>query len=144
MIGSTDGLIAFASERGITISETQAPIYLRVANDYLDGLKWKGTPSEANQDDIFPREINGATVTEPKGVTKAAYRLAMCVADDIDLEPVVAGPQIIQESISGATSTTYSEAWIGAAPNFPWLDSLVGEWVDGSIGASVNFRIYRG
>ncbi|QHJ80232.1 MAG: hypothetical protein [Bacteriophage sp.] len=141
MIGTTAGLIAFAAARGQTITEDDAPVALTKAGDYLGGLSWKGSPVDPDQDDIFPRTLNGTEYSTPKKVTTAAYRLAMAAADGVDLEVVTeGGAQVIEERVEGAITMKYAESTIGQAAMFPWLDSLLNDWLAEAVNESLAFN----
>lgn len=147
MIGTPTALIAYASARGQAISTDEAPIALVKANDYLDGLLWVGLPVDEDQEDPFPRIIKGQEVALPAKVTTAAYRLAMLAADDVDLEPVTeGGAQVIEERVEGAVTMKYAENTIGMLPSFPWLDGLIGKWLEDSAGdgLAINVKVGRG
>lgn len=147
MIGTPSALIAYASARGQSIITAEAPIALVKANDYLNGLPWVGLPVDEDQEDPFPRIINGQEVTLPAKVTTAAYRLAMLAADDVDLEPITeGGAQTIEERVEGAVAVRYAESTIGMLPAFPWLDGLIGKWLEDSAGdgLAINVKVGRG
>lgn len=148
MIGTPDGLVAFASARGESINITDAAVALVKAGDYLGGLCWKGDPVSADQEDPFPRVINGTTYQTPAKVTTAAYRLGMASADGVDLEPLTTGgAQVIEERVEGAVTMKYAEATIGQAPSFPWLDNLLSDWLDGDClneSLAFNMKVGRG
>ena len=146
MIGTAADLATFAAKRGEQIDSAQGEIYLVKANDFLANNCWLGEPVDPAQDDIFPRMINGKQVEAPPSIIKAVYMLAMQVADGVDLMPVVAGKQTIEERIEGAITVKYTADSIGSAPSFPWLDKLLSGWVDPNcdLGVGLTFKITRG
>lgn len=148
MIGTVPELIVYASARGQEIDDTEGGVALVKANDYLSGLCWIGSPVDEDQDDPFPRIIKGQQVETPKKVTTAVYRLAMASAEGIELEQITeGGAQVIEERVEGAITMKYAEATIGSAASFPWLESLVGPWVDDSCGPNslaCNVSVRRG
>lgn len=174
MIGTTAGLIAYAAARGVAIGEDEAPILLTKAGDYLATMCWEGYPYsrqdawprkglvydgtpllDVNGDDIttvivdgesVPIEI-GDTVDEaatPESVIIATYRLAMEVANGVDLMPTTSGSQVVSESVSGAVSVTYAEGSIGTPLTLPWLGKLIDQWKTCSPTNVVNFPVSRG
>ncbi|QYA57213.1 putative head-tail adaptor [Escherichia phage KW1E_UTAR] len=148
MIGTIPELIVYASARGQSIEDTEGGVALVKANDYLSGLCWIGSPVDEDQDDPFPRIIKGQQVETPKKVITAAYRLAMASAEGVELEQITeGGAQVIEERVEGAITMKYAEATIGSAASFPWLESLVGTWVDDSCGQNslaCNVSVRRG
>lgn len=148
MIGTPEGLITFAADRGVVIDATDdANIALTKAGDYLGGLCWKGKPVDEDQEDPFPRTINGQEVQLPNKVVTAAYRLGMASFEGVDLEPIrEGGAQVIEERVEGAITMKYAEATIGSVPSFPWLDKLLSSWVDdcGPDSLACNVSVRRG
>lgn len=148
MIGTVPELVVYAGARGQTIETSEGGFALTKANDYLNGLCWIGSPVDEDQEDPFPRIINGKQVETPKKVITAAYRLAMASAEGIELEQVTeGGAQVIEERVEGAITMKYAEATIGSVASFPWLESLVGSWVDNSCGPNslaCNVSVRRG
>lgn len=141
MIGTTDGLIAFALARGQVIEQSEASIALVKAGDYLSALKWKGYPVDPDQDDIFPRTLVGKDYEAPKKVVTAAYRLAMASAEGVDLEVITeGGAQVLEERVDGAVTVKYAENTIGQSAVFPWLDSLLGGWLETEVNESLAFN----
>lgn len=147
MIGTPTELIAFAGARGQTIETDDAVVALVKANDYLEGLKWIGSPVDADQEDIFPRIVKGVEYETPKKVTTAAYRLAMASADGIELEVITeGGAQVLEERVEGAVTMKYAESTFGQGASFPWLDALLSGWIDDSAfnGLAANCKVGRG
>lgn len=146
MIGTPNGLVAFADARGQEIALNDAAVALMKANDYLGGLCWKGSPVDEEQEDIFPRMINGKEVSTPAKVVTAAYRLSMASADGVDLEPITeGGAQVIEERVEGAVTMKYAENTIGMLPSFPWIDNLLSAWLDGEcLNESLAFNVKVG
>lgn len=157
MIGKTQDLIAYALNRGVIIETQQAPILLVKATDYLNTLCWIGKPADTAQEDCWPRVDNsGNAIVDDKAspvakdssipakIQISAFRLAMEVSGGVDLMPTTAGKQTVKESVSGAVSVEYDVNSIGAKPDFPWFDSLVGDYVLCDLGDSINFKVGRG
>ncbi|AZS06249.1 putative head-tail adaptor [Pantoea phage vB_PagS_MED16] len=148
MIGTVQGLIDYAAARGVTVDELLAPVWLTRASDYLSRMCWIGKPVDPLQDGPWPRkwldedgiELSGT----PPEVTTASYRLAMAVGEGVDLEPITSGKQITKAAISGAVSVEYDINSIGAGPDFPWWDSLVGGWLKCEESGGINFDVFRG
>lgn len=157
MIGKTQDLIAYALNRGVIIEAQQAPILLVKAADYLNTLCWIGKPADTAQDNCWPRVDNyGNAIVDDKAspvatdssipakIQISAFRLAMEVSGGVDLMPTTAGKQTVKESVSGAVAVEYDVNSIGAKPDFPWFDSLVGDYVICDLGDSINFKVGRG
>lgn len=166
MIGSVRDLIKFAAERGVTISEDEAPVLIAKANDYLETLNWLGSPVNPEQEFPWPRtgvDFNGSILQDefgnaieispgvpfiasliPRNVYRAIYRLCIEQKNGVDIQPTVAGKQIIEERIEGALTFKYDSASIGNPPVFPWIDALLGRWIKGSVNGGTRFQVRRG
>lgn len=157
MIGNVQDFITYAGARGVIIDPAQAPIFLVKATDLLNTMCWVGKPVDPDQEDSWPRVDNSgnAIVDEkaspvatdssiPAKIQISAFRLAMEVSGGVDLMPTTAGKQTVKESVSGAVAVEYDVNSIGAKPDFPWFDSLVGDYVICDLGDSINFKVGRG
>ena len=79
----------------------------------------------------------------PIAVEQAVYRLAMLVADEVDISPVGSGKETIRETV-GPITMEYDPATIGSGVSFPWWDGLLGHWIDSDGNAAGNFDVFRG
>lgn len=151
MIGNAADLTTYAAARGVNLDEAQAPVYLTKATDYLNGKQWVGdqvgvdcwprtgiryTGAVLIGEDGLPIVADKGTIIDapvtPQNVITSAYRLAIAVSEGVDLEPVYAGSQVVEERVEGVVDVKYSEGSLGAAPYFPWFDGLCAPWLDSS------------
>ncbi|QBQ80523.1 hypothetical protein WF5505_00023 [Escherichia phage vB_EcoS_WF5505] len=166
MYGDPQTFTDYAAARGIEITLGDATRHLTIVNDFLNGLNWIGEQADQTGIDAWPR-INYPsdgkpvrdTLTEvvavvpagqivnfasiPVAVEQAVYRLALLVADDIDISPIGGGKETIRETV-GPITMEYDPATIGGYVAFPWWDGLLGYWVNVDGNASGNFDVYRG
>lgn len=166
MYGDPQTFVDYANARGVEVTLGDATQHLTVVNDFLNGLDWIGDPADPLGIDAWPRinfisdgkPVRDAATqdvrTVPKGqkvefsaipvaVEQAVYRLAMAVADDIDISPIGDGKETIRETV-GPITMEYDPASIGSGVSFPWWDGLLGHWVDSGGNAAGNFDVYRG
>lgn len=164
MIGTATDFIDFAKSRGKTVTAEQAATALIKAADLLALQCWYGDQSG---DDAWPRtglvydgrpmldanyaKITGLTAGDvvaqpaiPLSVLNATYFLALDSASGVNLMPTVAGKQIVEERVEGAIDIKYAESSIGAAPYWPWWDSMLGPWMICEPESGINFTVYRG
>lgn len=166
MYGDPQTFTDYAAARGVEITLGDATRHLTIVNDFLNGINWIGEQADQSGVDAWPR-INYPsdgkpvrdTLTEvvavvpagqivdfasiPVAVEQAVYRLAMLVADDIDISPIGGGKETIRETV-GPITMEYDPATIGGYVAFPWWDGLLGYWVNVDGNASGNFDVYRG
>ncbi|QBQ80588.1 hypothetical protein WFI_00021 [Escherichia phage vB_EcoS_WFI] len=166
MYGDPQTFTDYAAARGVEITLGDATRHLTIVNDFLNGLNWIGEQADQTGIDAWPR-INYPsdgkpvrdTLTEvvavvpagqivdfasiPVAVEQAVYRLALLVADDIDISPIGGGKETIRETV-GPITMEYDPATIGGYVAFPWWDGLLGYWVNVDGNASGNFDVYRG
>lgn len=164
MIGTIDSFISFAALRGEALDTNEAGVYMQKAWDYLNGLKWEGKPYLRGQDDAWPRlgiiwgddavvdsagniidpiEDDGTEAATPKSVVLASYRLALLVADDIDLNPATSGAQTTRETI-GPLTFEYDPNTIGNGPSMEWLLDSLEPWLDARYFGGGQFDVGRG
>lgn len=166
MYGDPQTFTDYAAARGVEITLGDATRHLTIVNDFLNGINWIGEQADQTGIDAWPR-INYPsdgkpvrdTLTEvvavvpagqivdfasiPVAVEQAVYRLALLVADDIDISPIGGGKETIRETV-GPITMEYDPATIGGYVAFPWWDGLLGYWVNVDGNASGNFDVYRG
>lgn len=166
MYGDPQTFTDYAAARGVEITLGDATRHLTIVNDFLNGINWIGEQADQTGIDAWPR-INYPsdgkpvrdTLTEvvavvpvgqivdfasiPVAVEQAVYRLAMLVADDIDISPIGGGKETIRETV-GPITMEYDPATIGGYVAFPWWDGLLGYWVNVDGNAAGNFDVYRG
>lgn len=166
MYGDPQTFTDYAAARGVEITLGDATRHLTIVNDFLNGINWIGEQADQTGIDAWPRinyQSDGKpvrdTLTEvvavvpagqivdfasiPVAVEQAVYRLAMLVADDIDISPLGGGKETIRETV-GPITMEYDPATIGGYVAFPWWDGLLGYWVNVDGNASGNFDVYRG
>jgi hypothetical protein len=145
---SVDDLKAYATTRGCDIPATddECVILLLQAMDYLSGIEWRGSRSSDSQSQAWPRTgvyYDGVAVPGtviPRQIVTAQCRLAI-EAQEIDLSPSFnSGGDVVQESVSGAVSISYSPGTSKSTPLFPWLNGLL----RGFIGSINQVRLVRG
>jgi len=164
MIGNIKDFIKYALDRGVIILEDEAPVFLTKATDFLANKCWEG--DQVDDEQPWPRRnliFNGSTLLDgdgnpinakdgetieqpatPKKVVTATYRLAMEVANGVDLMPTVTGSQTLSERVEGAVTVTYAESSIGTPLQLPWLDSLISDWSYCEQNGGLNFAVRRG
>ncbi|QHR66342.1 hypothetical protein rolling_43 [Escherichia phage rolling] len=166
MYGDPQTFTDYAAARGVEITLGDATRHLTIVNDFLNGINWIGEQADQTGIDAWPR-INYPsdgkpvrdTLTEvvavvpagqivdfasiPVAVEQAVYRLALLVAEDIDISPIGGGKETIRETV-GPITMEYDPATIGGYVAFPWWDGLLGYWVNVDGNASGNFDVYRG
>lgn len=166
MYGDPQTFVDYAAARGVEITLGDATRHLTVVNDFLNGINWIGEQADQTGIDAWPRinyQSDGKpvrdTLTEvvavvpvgqivdfasiPVAVEQAVYRLALLVADEIDISPVGDGKETIRETV-GPITMEYDPASIGSGVSFPWWDGLLGHWVDSGGNAAGNFDVFRG
>lgn len=166
MYGDPQTFVDYANARGVEVTLGDATQHLTVVNDFLNGLDWIGDPADHLGVDAWPRmnfTSDGKPIREtdtldittiPKGqqvefsaipvaVEQAVYRLAMAVADDIDISPIGSGKETIRETV-GPITMEYDPATIGDSVSFPWWDGMLGYWLNTEGNAAGNFDVYRG
>lgn len=150
MIGSTEGLKAFAENNAYSFPDEDLPVMLRQANMYLRGINWKGDPVLLTQPDIFPRvvedfETGAQSVVElPDPVVQFAYMIACDAAEQgIALTSSAGGGKVTMERVEGAIQVQYSEASLfedGFSADY--MNNMIGPWINyAARGASL--PIYR-
>lgn len=167
MLGNTTDYIAYALKRGVVIDPEMAGVQLVKATDYLNSLSWVGEKADPWQEDAWPRKgieygsaplvmedgttievTSGADLTVypvPVSLITATYRLAMEVASGVDIMPTSkGGAKVIEERIEGAITMRYSEGSVYDLPEFPYLDSMIAMYIDGSSSSKVTFKLRRG
>ena len=126
MYGDPQTFVDYAAARGVEVSLGDATRHLTIVNDFLNGITWIGEQADQTGIDAWPR-INYPsdgkpvrdTLTEvvavvpvgqivdfasiPIAVEQAAYRLAMLVADEVDISPVGSGKETIRETVGPIT-----------------------------------------
>lgn len=166
MYGDPQTFTDYAAARGVEITLGDATRHLTIVNDFLNGINWIGEQADQTGIDAWPR-INYPsdgkpvrdTLTEvvavvpagqtvdfasiPVAVEQAVYRLALLVAEDIDISPIGGGKETIRETV-GPITMEYDPATIGGYVAFPWWDGLLGYWVNVDGNAAGNFDVYRG
>lgn len=80
----------------------------------------------------------------PKTVVNALYKVALIIAEGLDLDGPSGGAQVLQEAVSGAVSITYAESTVGDTITVPGLADLLDDWLDSPITSGINFNVYRG
>lgn len=166
MYGDPQTFTDYAAARGVEITLGYATRHLTIVNDFLNGINWIGEQADQTGIDAWPRinypsdgkpvrdTLTGVVAVVPAGqivdfasipvaVEQAVYRLAMLVADDIDISPIGGGKETIRETV-GPITMEYDPATIGGYVAFPWWDGLLGYWVNVDGNASGNFDVYRG
>lgn len=166
MYGDLQTFVDYAAARGVEVTLSDATRHLTVVNDFLNGINWIGEPADQTGIDAWPRinyQSDGKpvrdTLTEvvavvpagqivdfasiPVAVEQAVYRLAMLVADEVDISPVGSGKETIRETV-GPITMEYDPATIGGGVSFPWWDGLLGHWIDSDGNAAGNFDVFRG
>ena len=166
MYGDPQTFVDYAAARGVEVTPSDATQNITVVNDFLNGINWIGEPADQTGIDAWPR-INYLsdgkpvrdTLTEvvavvpagqivdfasiPVAVEQAVYRLALLVADEVDISPVGRGKETIRETV-GPITMEYDPATIGSGVSFPWWDGLLGHWIDSNGNAAGNFDVFRG
>lgn len=126
---------SYALKRGLTLSHNETTIseLLFQAMDYLEGINWKGTPSNENQSYSWPRvgvvkdSMNIPSDTIPKQIKEAQCYLAI-KAQEMDLQPASeGGSEILSESIAGVISLNYAQGSNSSKPNFSFINGLLRE-----------------
>lgn len=166
MYGDPQTFVIYAAARGVEITPSDATRHLTIVNDFLNGIDWVGEQADPTGIDAWPRvnyPSDGKpvrnTLTEdlavvpagqivdfasiPVAVEQAVYRLAMLVADEVDISPVGSGKETIRETV-GPITMEYDPATIGSGVSFPWWDGLLGHWIDSDGNAAGNFDVFRG
>lgn len=166
MYGDPQTFVDYAAARGVEVTLSDATQNITVVNDFLNGINWIGEPADQTGIDAWPR-INYLsdgkpvrdTLTEvvavvpagqivdfastPVAVEQAIYRLALLVADEVDISPVGSGKETIRETV-GPITMEYDPATVGSGVSFPWWDGLLGHWIDSYGNAAGNFDVFRG
>lgn len=140
MIGynEPEDLIEYATLRGVTITEEQAPILLTRALDWLELQKFKGVKYDQDQTLEFPRVPENYKPPEPPvapdvpvKITTAQLVCAMIYKSGGD--PLAAiTPQVTQETVVGAVSVSYSDKGGDGTSKvlYPQLEALLREYLD--------------
>lgn len=143
----TPTFITYAAARGQTFDTAKAEIVLTKAMDFLKLQCWRGTKTDPQQENDWPRSgIPGVDETKvPAAVVDAQCRLAMA-ASKIDLLPSFAGgPAVIEETFQGVGTFKYAEATLNSRPSFPWMIALLsGLTCPDSSSGGINMRVRRG
>lgn len=144
MIGTAEGLIAYAAARGITVGAEEAPVLLVKATDYMNTFNWVGK-LPTGQEDSWPRKLNETEdAVTPQNIVTATYRIATVIGEGTELQAVGGGARVTQESVSGAVSVTYAEGTVNDAVTIPGFSNLIAEWLAAPLNTGINFSVMRG
>ena len=128
--------------RGITLTAATTgakEIILTKALDYLESMKWAGTPIEDDQPLHFPIDEEDENDGIPDDIIKA--QIVCAIIYDGGGDPMATITQkAISKSVAGAVSVTYSEG-SSQNPIYPHLNRLVAPYLQG--GGGGNFTINR-
>jgi hypothetical protein len=138
-------IVAFALDRGVTITTPDATKFGILAMDYLSLFddEWKGEQVDAAtqtlawpREDVFINCVELPSDTIPAKLKTAQLQLTLYASQGIILVPTgnTSGGVIIREKI-GPIETQYSEKIAynaGTLPDLPAVSSLLGAFLEGN------------
>ena len=149
MIGTAEEFISYAAARGVTVAEDEAPVLLVQATDYMNTFSWVGTVP-AGQDDSWPRNdvyVNGEvpeTPFTPRSIVTATYRVALAIADGLNIMGASGGAKVTEERVEGAVAVKYAEDSLYDPVKITGFPQLISDWLLSPSGSALNFPVMRG
>lgn len=135
-------LLEYATDRGITIIESNTAILLIKAMDWVEIQTYKYQKYQSDQALQFPRSVTTYDVTlgtVPPEVLTAQCVAALLIDGGEDLTPVVERA-VRREEVFQATKVEYMDT-ADETNRYPQLTQLLSRWLDGGTGS---FEVRRG
>lgn len=96
-----------------SLSEADKGIYLRKATDQIDLLPFLGDPVLVDQQNSFPRYIEGQLIETPVGVVNGTIETALSISDQSQQEEQSQRLALQRQGVSSFTIGKLSETYSG-------------------------------